>query len=81
MSEDLDGILEPSDRIVVMHDGRVVHETGAAGPPRRQPARICWRPTDGCRACPPRSTSRSTGDQGGIVGWTAITTQLAAALG
>jgi len=31
ISEDLDEILELSDRIVVMHAGRIVHETPAAG--------------------------------------------------
>jgi simple sugar transport system ATP-binding protein len=31
VSEDLDDILEPADRIVVMHGGKVVHETAAAG--------------------------------------------------
>ena len=31
VSEDLDEILELADRIVVMHEGQVVHETAAAG--------------------------------------------------
>ncbi len=31
ISEDLDEILELSDRIVVMHEGKVVHETAGAG--------------------------------------------------
>jgi simple sugar transport system ATP-binding protein len=31
ISEDLDEILELSDRIVVMHDGKIVHETPGAG--------------------------------------------------
>ena len=31
ISEDLDEILELADRIVVMHAGRIVHETPAAG--------------------------------------------------
>ena len=31
ISEDLDEILELADRIVVMHEGRIVHETPAAG--------------------------------------------------
>jgi general nucleoside transport system ATP-binding protein len=31
ISEDLDEILELADRIVVMHDGRIVHETPGAG--------------------------------------------------
>ena len=31
ISEDLDEILELSDRIVVMHEGRIVHETPGAG--------------------------------------------------
>ncbi len=31
ISEDLDEILELADRIVVMHDGRIVHQTPAAG--------------------------------------------------
>jgi simple sugar transport system ATP-binding protein len=31
ISEDLDEILELSDRIVVMHDGKVAHDGPAAG--------------------------------------------------
>jgi simple sugar transport system ATP-binding protein len=31
VSEDLDEILELSDRIVVMHGGKVVHETAGPG--------------------------------------------------
>jgi simple sugar transport system ATP-binding protein len=31
ISEDLDEILELADRIVVMHAGKIVHETPAAG--------------------------------------------------
>ena len=35
ISEDLDELLELSDRIVVISEGRIVHETAAAGADRR----------------------------------------------
>ena len=35
ISEDLDELLELSDRIVVISEGRIVHETPAAGADRR----------------------------------------------
>ena len=38
VSEDLDEILELSDRIVVMFDGRIVYETRAATPTARRSA-------------------------------------------
>ena len=38
-SEDLDKILEPADRIVVMHDGQVAHEMSAEGADSRETGR------------------------------------------
>jgi simple sugar transport system ATP-binding protein len=51
ISEDLDEILELSDRIVVMHDGKIVHET--PGRTRRRSAPTCWARIDAaCLALP-----------------------------
>ena len=43
VSEDLDELLELSDRIAVMSEGRIVYETAAAGgADRRQPSAPTW---------------------------------------
>ena len=51
ISEDLDEILEPADRIVVMHGGRVAHDIPAAGADPQEIGRPM--PGHGCRAAAP----------------------------